>query len=144
MLLATLFVATGCKEEKATISIKEPFQLRSLTHSEECKQGAKDDEAEYIEYNAINEHYLNLNHVNVEFTCCSEDFIVTSNLSNDTIYIYEQETGPICYCLCKYDLNYQVGPLENQEYIIKVYKSDAEHAEFTIDFNENTEGTFEP
>ncbi len=140
MLLATLFVVTGCKEEKTTF--KEPFRVKKLTDSEECKEGAKDDEQEYVLYKTVNDYYLDMNHINTVFNCCAEELIVTSNLSNDTIYIYENEATSECDCLCEYDLNYEVGPLEYQEYVIKIHKFNIVQAQFTINFNGDTEGTF--
>ncbi len=141
ILLAALFFVTGCKEKSNTPFPNESFRVSNLTHSG-CKDEVKSDEQEYIAYKTINDYYLDMHHVNAVFNCCADHLIVDSKVSNDTIYIYEDEVGQDCYCVCKYDLNYEVGPLEYQEYVVKVYKYNVEHAQFTIDFNENTEGTF--
>ncbi len=141
MLLATLFVVTGCKEEKTTISPKATFKVRNLTHSE-CKEGVKDDEQEHIRYKTVKEYYLDMDHINTVLNCCPMEIVVTTSLSNDTIYIYEDEIQPMCNCICKYDLNYEVGPLNYQEYVVKVYKWGSEYVEFTIDFDEDTEDVF--
>ncbi len=141
ILLVVLFFAIGCEEISNTLFLNQSFRVRHITHSD-CKDGVKADEQEYIAYKTVDNYYLDMNHVNVMFNCCPGELIVTSNVSNDTIYIYEEEKESICNCICKYDLSYEVGPLEYQEYVVKVYKFNMEQAQFTIDFNEDTEGVF--
>ncbi len=121
MVLFALFFligVTGCDKETSNESLrvkdvsyfgcKETKSLRATFHGEE-----------YIEYKAVADGYLNIKHVNVRFNCCLDNITVDVSMEDNIITVDENETNPICDCICDYDLEYRLGPLTpNKEYIL--------------------------
>ncbi|GEM_PF-5004904 len=62
---------------------------------------------------------LLLTHVNATFNCCPETETHIS-VEGNTITITEVEISGICYCICLYDLDFQIVNLPAGEYTINV------------------------
>lgn len=136
-----VFMAFSCNKDETDDNI---FHVKDFSY-DGCKNTSnKTSTDEYIEYKTIDNNYLSIKHVNVFFSCCSEtNILVNSEIRNDTIIVYESEENisPDCDCICYYDLNFSIGPLEYGEYyfIIKIF--DYTSTEFLLDFSSSTNTT---
>jgi len=135
------FTAFSCDKDETDNNI---FHVKDFSY-DGCKNTSnKSSTDEYIEYKTIDDNYLSIKHVNVFFSCCPKaNIIVNSEIRNDTIIIYESEENisPDCDCICYYDINLEIGPLEYGEYnfIIKIF--DYTCTEFLLDFSSTTNTT---
>ena len=105
-----------------------------------------DQDCMYYDYNGVN-GTLFLTHANAGFNCCPGEIVAEMSVSNDTIFIYESEVydslGP-CYCLCLFDVDYEISDLAAGEYVIKVigmYLLDtSDYLVFDVDLNTSPSG----
>ncbi len=130
-----LVAATSCSKEE--VKFDGHISVADLSHSD-CKHNTqKSAEKEYLKLKA-NGQYLEIEHINSEFNCCPGKIFVDSKISNDTIFIDENETEHICDCICKYDLTYKLGILGYRKYHIILKKMNWTVAKFDLDFNSST------
>lgn len=116
----------------------------SLIDSYGCKDksGAKLAQ-DCIEYHYLGGGYLLLNHINAAFNCCPE-FEADIDVAGDTITVTEVEISGICYCLCLFDLNYEIVGLTPGVYNVTVIQEwlepDDEPLDFTMDLLSSPSG----
>ncbi len=138
--IALLVLATmSCnKEENKTIITKQgKLNVKNLSYGD-CKSNSlKSTKKEYLELIADGK-YLKIKHVNSVFNCCPGEISVNSKISNDTIFIDENEKEHACNCICNYDLNYKIGTLEYGKYTVILNKLHTPFIKFYLDFNPNT------
>lgn len=133
-----IFISLVFACSKPSVNNKLVFKVSDVKHGK-CKIAkSKTAGKEYIEYKTVNENYLKIRHFNVMFNCCPSKLTVNSNISNDTIRIFENELEHACKCMCPYDLEFQIGEMKYGKYLIILNKMNKEHIKFTIDFNANT------
>lgn len=126
------FANTGCKSMVPTRGDTRNYVLRQ----------------ESVEYKALANGYLSINHVNACFNCEPGELKMQATISGNEIRIVETEQYPGANCICPYDLYGEVGPLENGDYtIIFIEGADlasAKHAEerfrFNISYNNSLNG----
>lgn len=120
----------------------------SLKDYSDCK-GLRSNEVDsftqikYV-YDAANQK-LNIKHINAGFNCCPDKLSASFRLSNDTLYIMEKEGGPLCHCLCLYDLDLEISAVRKQTYVIHViepYLGNQQALVFTIDLKNTVAGDF--
>ncbi len=128
----------GCDDkENSRKSREENYEIRDFSHTE-CKPRSKSGNLrEYLELKAENK-YLRIRHINAEFNCCPKELLINSKINNDTIFVYQNEKESSCNCVCKYDLNYKVGPLEYKTYHFVLNHMNSVLIEFDLDFDANT------
>lgn len=96
-----------------------------------------------LEYSYSEEGVLHLNHVNAGFNCCP---IITANISvcDYNITIEEIELSGDCFCLCLFDLYYQITDLQPGTYSINIIEpyihEDDEPLGFTVDLSSTPSG----
>ncbi len=133
-----IFVFASCEKNQN----ESVFKLKNFTHGECKRNNSKSVKKEYVKYQFAAGNYLNISHFNTVFNCCPGNLTVNTQLNNGIIKIYEKEEKQDCKCICPYDFTYTLGPLDFGRYIVKVYKNNEKHTEFTIDFNADTDGVF--
>lgn len=139
-ILVLLMLAACTKEE----SLAPEFSLNSFGFSE-CKyeKGAFVNGGESMEYRYAEGNLLSLKHVNVYFNCCQaeKNLTVETQMIADSIIVNEFEKAPgLCDCICPYNMECTVGPLQEKQYWIIVKKGGNESFRFLIDFKEELEG----
>ncbi len=108
--------------------------VRGLSHTD-CKTTTKSLLAkEYLELEEQGK-YLTIKHINAMFNCCPKEFLVTSRVSNDTIFINENEKEAICDCICPYDLSYKIGALNYGNYHVILSQMDSNTILLEFDLN---------
>ena len=94
---------------------------------------------ESVEYKALGNGYLSINHVNACFNCEPGELKMEATISGNEIRIVETEEYAGANCICPYDLYCEVGPLENGDYTIVFVNgydlSSSKHAEERFHFN---------
>lgn len=102
-----------------------------------------------IEYEYDGESILQLKHVNGGFNCCPSSITADINIDNNIITIVEAENfdtlGP-CWCLCLFDVDYEIINLPPGEYTIQVTELNLMEGddllEFTVDLTTSATGDF--
>jgi hypothetical protein len=113
-----LIGGTGCKKEtpNESLGIKE-FSYLGCKETKSPRASLHGEE--YIEYKAVADGYLYIKHVNAVFNCCPDTIKADVSIEGNIITVDENETNPICDCICDYDLEYTLGPLtSNNEYVL--------------------------
>lgn len=141
-VLVVILVAAlaACKEE---VPVNE-FALSSFVFSG-CnyeKQMAVYGQ-QSVEYRYAEENRLFLKHNDVYFNCCQSEnnLQVDSRLVGDSIIVSEYEKVPgMCKCICPYDMECTVGPLQEKQYSVIVKTGEIESFSFRIDFDKELDG----
>lgn len=78
---------------------------------------------ERVSLKGNNKGILNIFHENAIFTCEAK-FKISVEVSGNTIVVNE-DAPPSTNCICRYDLNSEVGPLENKTYTLIIKNNNA-------------------
>lgn len=147
--IALLFSVNSCKDENEK---EDPLVFSGeLVNHTECKVLASDSTTNLVDsltcaeysFNATT-HTLLIKHINAGFNCCSDSIYSNVSISNDTIIIHEFESGPQCYCLCLYDLDFEIEGITAKKYQIKFIEPlirDQQPLLFEVDLSAQPEGT---
>ena len=109
----------GCEktEQDDKLSITNIFYERRLSSELESP-----DSISII----VAEGLLHIEHYNTMLNCCGDEISVTSELRNDTIFIWERilTNGIIsCTASCPYNLEYTLGNLIPKDYVMVFNKN---------------------
>ena len=120
-----------------------------------CKEFAKgtpgDDtppDQDCIEYQYDGVSVLLLKHVNAGFNCCPDEILADITIEDNVITIDEDESleSGGCYCLCLFDVDYQISNLPPGEYTIRInglyLEEGDEILQFTVDLASSPSGSF--
>lgn len=132
ILLATLFTllfSAGCDRDSTDIQQSTNVPTATLVQSSGCRHVVNDREARYtttpdcVILTYDRHKILRLRHTNAVMNCCISGHTVSALVSDGLIRVVEQErydgTQP-CRCLCLYDLEYEVRPIEPGIYRIVI------------------------
>ncbi len=129
--IGTLLDYYGCKEfQKGTA-------IDSTPPDQDC-----------IEYQYDGAGLLLLKHVNAGFNCCPDEILADITIEGNVITIEENESleSGGCYCLCLFDVDYQISNLESGEYTIRInglyLEEGDEILQFTVDLASSPSGSF--
>ncbi|UCD95568.1 MAG: hypothetical protein JSU69_05825, partial [Candidatus Zixiibacteriota bacterium] len=105
------------------------------------------DDVSCLEYHYDGESFLQLRHINGRFNCCPEELLADISVNENLITIRESERlDEGCFCLCFYDLDYEIENLPPGEYTITVIEphlvEGEELLEFTVMLDCETGGTY--
>ncbi len=149
-LFALFFIAFGCND-KTENDKPSAFSGKLASHTG-CKLMISDSTinrtdslscAEYTFNNATNK--LLIKHINAGFNCCPDSIYSNVSISNDTIIIQEFESGPQCYCLCLYDLNFEIDGISANKYQVKFIeplRGNQQELIFEVDFTNQSTGSY--
>lgn len=141
-IIYTFFVVftvaiTSCKKEFPD----DPLAINNLTVSD-CKTEGDNVNgifAEYITLRTVDNYYLQYNHINSMFNCALGQITVSIEISSSAISINEKETSSLANCICPYDLEFRLGPLQYGSYTIKFQKGGGTFMEYSLDFKKSTD-----
>ncbi len=122
-----------------------PLNVSNIKHSD-CKtfKSLADKNQDCIIYQTVKNNYLKINRINTAFNCCIDGvLVVVTDTPDNTITIKESEicTNP-CYCMCLYDIEYTIGPLEYGPYTLCIIEEYADTMTVEFEFSENTLGNY--
>ena len=147
-----LTIGLGSCDNEDNESAKAGVQVKNFANSG-CKNagtartrgGLFPGRPEYIEYKAINDGYLSVNHVNTAFNCEPGELKIQATLEGHNIKILETEEQSFAKCICPYDLYCEVGPLSDGDYTVIICKGsyEYEYAHFNISYKKGLSGKFE-
>jgi hypothetical protein len=139
--LCVVLLGSGCKDDNAIngkIKIKD-FNYTGCKNENELEESA---DTELIEYKVADGNYLEIKHKDVYFNCCFDELITNVELDSTSIIFTEDETGAGCDCICRYDIECKIGPLEYGEYLFVLKRSTRIKSEFKLLFNFSTDSTY--
>lgn len=129
---------TSCKKEFPD----DPLGLRDLSISS-CKSKGEEakgiDDPEFISIKTIDDYYILFKHVNSMFNCEPGQITISLEIEADTILIDEKEETSLANCVCQYDLEFRLGPLQYGEYLIRFQKGGSLLKEYTLNFRKSTD-----
>jgi len=137
-----ILALASCKKEE---TIVRQISLTDVGFSD-CKateNGTATTGDEQVEYSYEEGSLLHFVHRNVIFNCCQSEnnLTVEVSLSGDSIIVHEFEKEPaLCNCICPYDMECTIGPLEEKQYWIIVKAGGIETCRFPVYFFEGLEG----
>lgn len=73
---------------------------------------------ESVEYTSKDDGYVFIKHVNSILQCCSDKKNVDISRNGNKITVREYDVETSCNCLCPFDMQYEIGPLEPGEYVV--------------------------
>jgi len=101
-----------------------------------------------VEYQYDGTGVLLLKHVNGGFNCCPDELLADIIIEDNIIIVDEDESleSGGCFCLCLFDLHYQISNLPSGEYTIRIdglyLEEGDEILEFTVDLASSPSGSF--
>ena len=128
---------TSCNKEFPN----DPLSIKDLSVSN-CKTkggSSKGIDPEYITLKTVDDYYLLINHINAMFNCEPGQITVTINVSSDEISMDENESSSLANCICPYDIDFKLGPLQYGTYILKFKRAGFTFNEYTLDFKRSTD-----
>lgn len=136
-----LLIAFSCEKQE----IQEYYNQKLSFSFSECKnmKSAELYDDELVEYKYISGDSLMLVLRNVYFNCCQEEgsLMVDFELCGDSLIFNEYEKEPgVCDCICPYDMESIVGPIQKKEYRLIIQIGGQEKFSFLIDFKNGLEG----
>ena len=157
LLCLTVFVTValvlGCDDEKAPMVSPDgapPSGKLLATYGcklfTDTKLGFAPSDKECLSWEYDGESVLSLKHQNAGFNCCPDEITAQITIDGNVIRIVEDEdmTSGGCYCLCLFDVNYEIEHLAPGEYqiiILGPYMSvdwgtdGVDSIEFTVDIS---------
>ncbi len=141
MLLTLLLGVVGCnKQENGQVP---ETGVKDFTSSI-CKGTLRAEPEESGTFQAVEDGYLLMKHLNAVFNCCPGQLFVTVTMVGNEITINEDETEQGCKCVCPYDLSYKVGPLlTSKEYTIVLKQKGIIRARFNIRYAPGLSGNIQ-
>jgi len=137
IFLLLIVALTSCKKEFPN----DPLSIKDLSVSD-CKTkggSSKGIDPEYITLKTVDDYYLLVNHINAMFNCEPGQITVTIEISSNEISMEEDESSSLADCICPYDIDYKLGPLQYGTYILKFKRGGLTFKEYTLDFKKSTD-----
>jgi len=136
-LLISVFAFSSCKKEFPD----DPFALTDLSVSGCNTKGdnTKGSEQEYITLKTLDDYYLLFNHINSIFNCEPGEITVSAEIISNEITITENESTAMANCVCPYDLEFKLGPLQYGDYHFIFTKAGLTFKEYNLDFKKSTD-----
>ena len=138
-IISLLLIAgtTSCKKEFPN----DPLSIKDLSVSD-CKTkggSTKGTNPEYITLKTVDDYYLLINHINAMFNCEPGQITVTIAVSSNEISMDENESSSLADCICPYDIDFKLGPLQYETYILKFKRGGFTFKKYTLDFKKSTD-----
>lgn len=146
LFVASMLVSCGSSEVSEVAS---HLSISSFNNSG-CKSTNLDDSRatdmnneEKIMFKAMADNHISIVHVNALLNCCGEfETEVTWGDKPRTIVINEKDiNGPLCDCVCNYDLATEFGRLEKGKYTVVMMQDGRKYFSFDIDYSSKLDGT---
>lgn len=137
IFLLLIVALTSCKKEFPN----DPLSIKDLSVSD-CKTkggSSKGIDPEYITLKTVDDYYLLVNHINAMFNCEPGQITVTIEISSNEISMEEDESSSLADCICPYDIDFKLGPLQYGTYILKFKRGGLTFKEYTLDFKKSTD-----
>jgi len=126
------------------ISCEKTYDLKNLKIDQisfsDCKTSNLITES--ISYKTVDKNYLSMTHVNSIFNCEPGQLSVDIKIQNDTIVINEAEESALANCICPYDFNFRIGPMDYGIYNFILKKDGLLYIRFSINFKSKTDTNF--
>lgn len=107
-----------------------------------CKESDSHFEGRCIVYQYLWDNLLLIKQTDVTLNCCPISIEAHAFIEGNVITVgVERDTGR-CFCLCKYDLDYEIINVEPIEYTIKAWEPNNEPFEFNVDLSSSTSGFY--
>ena len=127
----------GCEKGDKYPTLEDKQLTVVEVNSGECKQNLKSTETEkYIELKAEQNNQLRVTLINATLNCCPGEITSKAYIKDEILRInFAEETPGKCNCICDFDLECVIGPMEYRSYTIEVYAgSDKAFAKFTFTY----------
>jgi hypothetical protein len=138
IFLLLIISITSCNKEFPN----DPLSIKDLSVSDCKTKGgtSKGIDPEYITIRTVDDYYLLVNHINAMFNCQPGQITVTISVSSNEITMTENESSSLADCICTYDIDFKLGPLQYGTYILKFRRGGwFTFKEYTLDFKKSTD-----
>jgi len=142
IVLLLIFIPSCETEPELTGGL---LDVSGIKHTD-CKafKSLTSNKQDCVEYETIDGNYLKINRINVAFNCCIDEVNISSSIDqNQSITVTETEKcATPCDCICLYDLEYTLGPLEFGTYTLYIVEEYADTMSIEIDFSATSQGEY--
>ena len=145
-----LLLCVGCRNLPVVIPIPEGEPEGYTVSNTGCKiiMSMPFDDQYPSNFDVIKYIYqnntLHLKHINTAFNCCPDSVGGYISIDENIIEINEFELGPVCDCICLFDVEYQISNLDEDKInlnVIQLYLGDETKVHnITISLADSTEG----
>lgn len=139
IILFLAFVCTACNKNDE--DIHGEIAIKDFNYVGCKNESEKSAPIETLKCKAEG-NYLFVKHENALFNCCIDALVVEVSQDSSSVILAEKETGAYCDCICRYDLECKVGPLEYGEYVFVLKRDSMTHTEFKLYFSSTTDSLF--
>jgi len=137
LVLIIIAGMTSCKKEFPD----DPLAINDIIISD-CKtlgESSNEIDSGYITLKTIDDYFLLVNHINAMFNCEPGQISVTIYVSLNEISMDENESSSLANCICPYDIDFKLGPLQYGNYILKFKRGGLIFKEYSLDFKKSTD-----
>lgn len=140
IVLILILIWSSCY--KSDDYINGEIKIKDFNYTGCKNEIEKSADTELIRYNVTDDNFLSIKHENVWFNCCPRELITNIKLDSTTIIFTEDEKESNCDCICRYDLECKIGPLQYGEYLFVLKRDTRTRIEFNFLFNSSTNNIF--
>ncbi len=143
LLLAVEFA--GCGDEENTngqITTRNVFDSGCKSYNNAKETNSLTKETETITFTAGKGGWLHVEHKNTLFNCCSDKISVEVSQDDNIITVNEDENDQSCNCICPFDVEYEIGSLENTTYTLVIRRGGIEFFRQTVTFADDLKKTY--
>lgn len=99
-------------------------------------------EAETLTITAKKCGWLHVEHKNTLFNCCSDMISVEVLQDGNIVTVHENENDHSCNCICPFDVEFEIGTLENNTYTLVILKGGLEYFRQNLTFTDDLKKTY--
>lgn len=146
ILFSAIFTLTACSKDSNVESDARLLHFsNSGCKSYETTRGTEPDEEssffqETVVCKAVDNNRLRIIHQHAVL-CCEIKINVTVTVAGNKITITEEQP-PLTNCICFYDLDMVIGPLENTRYELIIHKNKAIYESISFDYSPAFDATY--
>jgi hypothetical protein len=141
-----ILIVLGCKKDNDLMRLDNRIlEVRNINISQ-CKSEVitndlnvtyDENSEEYLKIQTVDSNFLKINHCDVWFNCYPS-IEITAKIENRVIIYSATDTLPLYNCVCLYDLECNIGPLEFTQFTFEYHRAGTLIKKFNLNFNNST------
>lgn len=128
-LLLVAMTIIGCgngneeEQNDSVLQVRNVFNTGCKERSMAKGTNSFAQEKETLVIKGTGKGWIRVDHKNTLFNCCSDKITVDISQESNTITANEEDDDHSCNCVCPFDVEYEIGPVEKSGYTLIIKKN---------------------